>query len=69
MRKECDFSNAVKSPYRDKTKTVITIRLEKGVVDYFKDLSDKIGTPYQVLINSYLADCVTKKKTPKTTWS
>ncbi len=69
MRKEYDFSKGIKNPHADKTKAVITIRLEKGVIRYFKDLSEKLGIPYQILINSYLVDCVTKKKTPKTTWS
>ncbi len=68
MRKEYDFSKGAKNPYTDKTKVVITIRLEKGVIRYFKDLSEKLGTPYQILINSYLSECVAKKKTPKTTW-
>ncbi|MDY6010215.1 MAG: BrnA antitoxin family protein [Duodenibacillus sp.] len=69
MRDEYDFSKAVKNPYADKTKTAITIRLDKANVDYFKQLSAKLNIPYQTLINSFLSDCVAKRLTPKTSWS
>ena len=40
MRKEYDFSKAVKNPYiRKKAKTPVTIRLDATTVDYFKSLS------------------------------
>lgn len=69
MRDEYDFSKAVKNPDADKTKTAITIRLDKANVDYFKQLSAKLNIPYQTLINSFLSDCVAKQLTPKTSWS
>ncbi len=36
MRDEYDFSASVENPYTKKLKKQITIRLEEGVVDYFK---------------------------------
>ena len=40
----------------------VTLRLDKRVVDYFKEMSEKEGIPYQNLINMYLMDCVKGKK-------
>ncbi len=69
MRKEYDFSKAVKNPYVEKTKKSVTIRLDKTNIDYFKGLSEKLNIPYQTLINAFLTDCVAKKMLPKINWS
>ena len=69
MRKEYDFSKAVKNLYTDKTKRLISILLDNSNIDYFKKLSLELNVPYQTLINSYLSDCVAKKLKPKTNWS
>ncbi|EIV5071169.1 antitoxin [Campylobacter lari] len=62
MKKEVDFTNAIKNPYVDKTlKRQITINLSGNVIDYFKEMASKKGVPYQVLINIFLNDCVNKK--------
>lgn len=66
MRKEYDFSNAVKNPYV--SKTTVTIRLDNSTVEYFKQLAAEINMPYQTIINSYLADCAAKKKRPSFSW-
>ena len=68
MRKEYDFSKAVKTPYVRRTKTAVTIRLDQATVAYFKELSEKVNLPYQTLINSYLAECATKKLKPHVSW-
>ena len=31
-------------------------------------LSEDVNMPYQTLINSFLTDCVTKKKKPEIVW-
>jgi len=69
MRKEYDFSKAVKNPYVRKVKTPVTIRVDQDTIEYFKALSAKANLPYQTLINSYLADCAKKKRKPVFTWS
>lgn len=66
MLDEYDFSNAKKNPYIEPKKTLISIRIDNAILSYFKKLADELGTPYQTLINSYLADCVEKKMKPKT---
>ncbi len=68
MRKEYDFSNAVKNPYVKRAKTAVTIRLDSATVDYFKTLSEQVNLPYQTLINSFLTDCANKKMKPQLSW-
>ena len=63
MRKHYDFSKAKRNPYAKRLKQQITIRLDKPTIQYFRDLSDESGIPYQTLINLYLRDCaVTERK-------
>lgn len=70
MRKEYDFSDAVRNPFvkEGEGKQVVTIRLDTKTVQYFKNLGTVTGTPYQTLINSFLAECVQKELKPVTTW-
>jgi predicted DNA binding CopG/RHH family protein len=68
MKKEYDFSKGRKNPYSKALKEQITIRLESEVVEYFKRMAEKMGIPYQNLINYYLRDCVTSKKEPVIEW-
>ena len=68
MRENYDFSNGEKNPYMKPSKTTVTIRLDTTTVDYFKRLSEDVNMPYQTLINSYLAECATKKRKPVLTW-
>lgn len=68
MRKEYDFSRAKKNPYSKLLKKQITIRLEEDTIEYFKNLSDEMGIPYQNLINLYLSDCAHKNLKPKLEW-
>ena len=69
MREEYDFSNARKNPYIKKSKKQITINLDESIIEYFKELSEKSGIPYQTLINMYLADCAKSKKQPSVVWN
>lgn len=62
MRDHYDFSRGKKNPYADKLKKQITIRLDDQVIDYFKNMADKIGMPYQNIINYYLLDCVKENR-------
>ncbi len=57
MRKEYDFSKAIRNPYAKRIKKSVTIRLDEITIHYFKSLADEIGVPYQTLINLYLRDC------------
>jgi uncharacterized protein (DUF4415 family) len=68
MRKEYDFSNAVKNPYARHLKRPITIRLDVPTIGYFKRLADETGIAYQSLINLYLRDCAFTERRPNLRW-
>lgn len=68
MREEYDFNNAKRNPYIKKEKQQITINLDRDVIAYFKVQSGISGIPYQTLINLYLSDCVSKKRTLQMSW-
>ncbi len=40
----------------------ITIRLDDEVINYFKNMAEETGMPYQNIINYYLKDCVKEKR-------
>ena len=70
MRKEYDFSKmkSRRNPYAAKLKRPVTIRMGEDVVEYFKQLSEETGIPYQSLINLYLKDCIAHGKKPDLSW-
>jgi len=69
MRKEYDFSDSKKNPYARLLKKQVTIRLGVEVIGYFKEMSRRMGIPYQNLINLYLKDCADAKKKPQIHWA
>lgn len=68
MRKNYDFSNAKRNPYANRLKKQVTIRLDQGTVDFFKDLAEETGIPYQSLINLYLRDCAMANRRLSLEW-
>jgi uncharacterized protein (DUF4415 family) len=68
MRKEYDFSRARKNPYASQLKKQITIRLDEDSIEYFKGISERVGIPYQSLINLYLRDCAAQSRTLDLNW-
>ena len=68
MKAEYDFSRAKRNPYVKRLKKAVTIRLEPGVIDYFKSLSTQTGIPYQNLINLYLLECAQEGRKLSLTW-
>ena len=70
MREEYDIKglNPRKNPYAEKLKKQVTINLDNSIVDYFKNMSEKNGIPYQTLINLYLLDCVNNQKSLNISW-
>lgn len=61
MKKEYDFKNAKKTTRVDKTaaKTMISLRLENHDLSLLRDEADRLGIPYQTLINSLIHRFVT----------
>ena len=68
MRKQYDFSNSKPNPYIQKLKKQITIRIDEDTIEYFKDMSEEKGIPYQSLINLYLRDCAQENRDLKLQW-
>jgi antitoxin component of RelBE/YafQ-DinJ toxin-antitoxin module len=64
MRKNYDFSSAVRNPYAKRLKRQLTIRLDEETINYFQDLSREMSLPYQTLMNMYLRDCAETRKRP-----
>jgi len=68
MRAEYDFSKARRNPYAKRLKKRVTIRLDAPTVEYFKELAEDSGIPYQTLINLYLRDCAESKRELSMAW-
>ena len=70
MKAEYDFSKmkSRKNPYASKLKKSVTIRLGEDVIEYFKEMAEETGIPYQSLINLYLRDCVAQHREIDLSW-
>ena len=70
MNTEYDLSTmkSRKNPYAAKLKKSVTMRLSEDVIDYFKQMADEKGVPYQSLINLYLRDCVSSHRKIDISW-
>jgi len=65
MKPNYDFSEAIQNPYAKKLKKTICIKLDEDVIDYFKELAEKVGVPYQGLINMFLLQVKNQKMVPQ----
>ena len=43
--------------------------MSSEIIEYFKNLANETGVPYQQLINLYLKDCVENQKKIKISWA
>ncbi|MGO2136805.1 BrnA antitoxin family protein [Marinobacter sp.] len=70
MKAEYDLSKMKSrpNPYAAKLKKPVTMRLGGDVLDYFKEMAEKTGVPYQTLINLYLRDCMANKREIDIRW-
>ena len=71
MEKEYDLSKmkSRKNPYARRLKKQVTLRLAPEIIEYFKDLAQETGIPYQSLINLYLQDCVSSHRKLEMNWA
>ena len=67
MRDQYDFSKGVKNPYAAILKKQAAVNIDADTAEYFKRQAAETGTPYQKLINFYLAECV--KNNMQLTWT
>jgi uncharacterized protein (DUF4415 family) len=68
MRNEYDFSKAKLNPYIKRLRKQISIRIDIDTIDYFKRQAHDTGISYQNLINLYLSNCASHKKTVNIVW-
>jgi len=57
-----------KNPYASKLTKPITTRLSEDVIEYFKEMAEDSGVPYQSLINLYLRDCIAHHRKVDISW-
>ena len=71
MKEEYDLSKmkSRRNPYAKRLKKQVTLRMGSDVVDYFKQMYEETGLPYQSLINLYLQDCVASNRKLKMNWA
>lgn len=71
MKKEYDLSKMKKrrNPYARQLKKQVTLRLRPDVIEYFKEMSEETGVPYQSLINLYLQDCMKSHRKIDMSWA
>jgi uncharacterized protein (DUF4415 family) len=69
MKKHYDFSKARRNPYAKRLKKQVTIRLDESTLQYFRTLADRVGVPYQTLINMYLRDCAESHRELRLEWT
>ncbi len=64
MKKEYDLSKMKKqkNPFAKQLKKQVTIRMGIDIIEYFKDMAEETGIPYQNLINLYLQECVSSQR-------
>lgn len=68
MKDHYDFSQSVKNPYFRDLQEPITLQLKEDVLNYFKQLSEETGIPFQNLIILYLQDCVQQQRKLNLEW-
>ena len=70
MKKEYDLSKmkSRRNPYAKRLKKQVTLCMGSNVIDYFKQMSEETGIPYQSLINLYLQDCVALNRRLEMHW-
>ena len=71
MKAEYDLSKmkSRRNPYTKRLKRQVTIRMGVDVIEYFKQLAQETGIPYQNLINLYLSDCVQSRRKLELQWA
>ena len=70
MREEYDIETLTprRNPYAKRLKRQVTKNINVDTVNYFKELSERYGIPYQTLMNLYLSDCAKNKRELDLSW-
>lgn len=68
MKKNYDFSNAVKNPYVNRLKRQLTLELDEETIAYFQEMAKDLAIPFETLMNMYLRDCADSGKRLRIHW-
>jgi hypothetical protein len=73
MRSDHDFTRSRSNPYAKQPNWRIAIDLDATTVDYFQELGQELGLPYENLLSLYLQDCAARKyriglQSPPVSW-
>jgi hypothetical protein len=68
MKDHYDFSQSIKNPYFKDLQDSVTLQLKEDVLNYFAQLSEETGIPFQNLIILYLQDCVRQQRKLNLEW-
>jgi len=70
MKQEYNLSKMKrrKNPFAKQLKKQVTIRMGLDVIEYFKNMAEETGIPYQNLINLYLRDCMASQRKLSFKW-
>lgn len=68
MKKNYDFSKAVKNPYAKRLKRQLIIKLDEETITYFQNMAQDLAIPYQTLMNMYLRECAESGKRLRLHW-
>ena len=61
--------NPRRNPYvKKKMKKQISINIDEDVIDYFKDMANDTGIPYQILMNKCLSHYAAQKLKAEINW-
>jgi uncharacterized protein (DUF4415 family) len=71
MKKDYDLSKmkSRRNPYAKQLKKQVSLRIRPDVIEYFKDMAEEVGVPYQSIINLYLQDCVQSHRKLNLQWA
>jgi uncharacterized protein (DUF4415 family) len=71
MKKEYDLGKmkSRRNPYAKPLKKQVSLRMQPEVIDYFKNMAEEVGVPYQSIINLYLQDCVKTHRKLNLQWA
>jgi hypothetical protein len=62
MKDHYDFSQSITNRYFKDLQESVTLQLKEDVLNYFTQLSEETGIPFQSLIILYLQDCVQQQR-------
>ncbi len=68
MKKNYDFSQAVKNPYAKRLQRELTIKLDEETISYFQSMAEDLAIPYRTLMNMYLRECADSRKRLRLHW-